>query len=250
MEKYSQRNSLVVEENFELDILAFGAHADDVEIGMAGTIAKYAASGKKIGICDLTKAELSSNGTVELRKQEAKNAAEILGVHVRMNLDLPDRGIVLNDENIKKVVEIIRCYRPKIIFAPYFEDRHPDHGNCARLVDEAAFSAGIKNYFPNCQYPAYRPKNLYFYMINGFHKPDFVIDISSFFDKKRASLQSYRSQFEKGANTVDTPLVNGYIESVEARERLFGKEVGISYGEGFKVKTPLLVHYDLIGDHE
>lgn len=229
-------------------MLAFGAHADDVEIGMAGTIAKYVAMGKKVGICDLTKAELSSNGTVELRLNEARNAAEILGVQQRGNLDMKDRGIVINDESIKKVVELIRLFRPTVIFAPYFEDRHPDHGNCARLVDEAVFSAGIKNYYSDCKYPAYRPKNLYYYMINGFHKPDFVIDITPFFEKKIESLQAYKSQFIKGSDTIDTPLVNGYIESVEARERLFGKEVGVNFGEGFKVKTPLLVHHDLLGD--
>jgi N-acetylglucosamine malate deacetylase 1 len=250
MEKNSQRDSLTTSENIQLDILAFGAHADDVEIGMAGTIAKYASQGKRIGICDLTHAELSSNGTVELRKQEAANAAKILGVQDRRTLTLPDRGIFINDDNIKKVVEIIRMFRPKVIFAPYYEDRHPDHGNCARLVDEAAFSSGIKNYFSSCEYPAHRPENLFLYMINGFHKPDMVIDISSYFDKKKEALQAYKSQFTKAAGTVDTPLVNGYIESVEARERLFGKEVGLQYAEGFMVKKPILVHYDLLGDYE
>lgn len=237
-------------ENIQLDILAIGAHADDVEIGMAGTIAKFAARGKKIGICDLTKAELSSNGTVDRRKQESLAAAQLLGVKVRMTLDIPDRGIYLNDETIRSVVEMIRRYRPKLVFAPYFEDRHPDHGNCARLVDEAVFSAGIKNYFPDSAYPAHKAENLYFYMINGFHKPDFVIDISAYFDKKRSALEAYQSQFERGANSIDTPLVNGYIESVEARERLFGKEVGIQYAEGFKVKRPILVDNDLLGEHE
>lgn len=238
------------EQNIQLDILAFGAHADDVEIGMAGTLAKYAVKGKSIGICDLTKAELSSNGTVELRKQEAQAASNLLGVKLRRTLDIPDRGIFLNDETLKKVVEVIRCYRPKLVFAPYFDDRHPDHGNCARLVDEAVFSAGIKKYFPESAYRAHKPANLYFYMINGFHKPDFVIDISDFFEKKRSALKCYQSQFERGANSVDTPLVNGYIESVEARERLFGKEVGTHYAEGFKVKRPILVDYDLLGDHQ
>jgi bacillithiol biosynthesis deacetylase BshB1 len=233
-----------------LDILAFGAHADDVEIGMGGTIAKYTSLGKKIGICDLTKAELSSNGTVELRKQEAKLAAEILGVHVRQTLDLPDRGLYFNEDNLIQIVDIIRRYQPKIIFAPFFEDRHPDHGNCARLVEEAVFSAGIKNYQTPGGYEAHRPSNLFFYMINGFHKPEFVVDISLFFDKKKAALQAYRSQFEKGKDTVETPLVNGYVESVEARERLFGKEVGVHYAEGFKTKKPFLVQYDLLGVHE
>ncbi len=250
MEKYSKRDKINNKEPLTLDILAFGAHADDVEIGMGGTIAKYTALGKKIGICDLTKAELSSNGTVELRKQEASMAAEILGVQVRKTLDLPDRGLYFNEDNLKLIVDIIRRYQPKIIFAPYFEDRHPDHGNCARLVEEAVFSAGIKNYQTPGGYKAHRASNLFFYMINGFHKPEFVVDISLLFEKKKAALEAYRSQFEKGKDTVETPLVNGYVESVEARERLFGKEVGVQYAEGFKTKKPFLVQYDLLGDHE
>lgn len=250
MEKSDQRDSVNENEPIVLDILAFGAHADDVEIGMGGTIAKYAALGKKIGICDLTRADLSSNGTVERRMQEAKNAADILHVDVRETLDLPDRGIFVNQENIDKVVDVIRRYKPTIIFAPYFEDRHPDHGNCARLVEEADFSAGIRKYQTTGDYPPHRTKNIYFYMINGFHKPDMVIDISLFMEAKKAALQAYVSQFEKGTDSVDTPLVNGYIESIEARERLFGKDAGVQYAEGFKIKKPLLVDRDLLGDNE
>lgn len=238
---------MIVLESFTLDILAFGAHADDVEIGMGGTIAKYASLGKRIGICDLTKAELSSNGTVELRVQEAKKAADILGIQIRESLELPDRGLFLKEEYINQVVEVIRRYKPKLVFAPYFKDRHPDHGNCARLVEEAVFSAGIKKYQSDGVDPAHRVENLYFYMINGFHKPDMVIDISSYMDTKLAALQAYESQFVKDIGTVDTPLVNGYIEAVEARERLFGKEVGVQYAEGFKLTKPLLVHHDLLG---
>ncbi|MEH7441677.1 bacillithiol biosynthesis deacetylase BshB1 [Bacillus sp. JJ1122] len=235
-------------ENLKLDILAFGAHADDVEIGMGGTIAKYASEGKRIGICDLTKAEKSSNGTVEIRLQEAEKAAGILGVKVRRALDLPDRGLFLKEEYIKKIVEIIRFYRPAIVFAPYFDDRHPDHGSCARLVEEAVFSAAVKKYDENRELPSHRPDTLYFYMINGFHKPDFVVDISNEMTKKIEALNAYESQFTKGESTFDTPLVNGYIESVEAREKLFGKEVGVQFAEGFMSKKPLLIHKDLLGE--
>jgi N-acetylglucosamine malate deacetylase 1 len=230
-----------------LDILAFGAHADDVEIGMGGTIAKYASMGKKVGIVDLTKAELSSNGTVDLRIQEAKRAAELLGVAVRESLDLPDRGLLMKEEYINQLVSIIRRFKPEIVFAPYSRDRHPDHGNCARLVEEAVFSAGIKNYQPTDSDPAHRVNHLFFYMINGFHKPDMVIDVTSHMATKLDALRAYESQFVKGIGTIDTPLVNGYIESVEARERLFGKEVGVGYAEGFKSVKPLLIDYDLLG---
>lgn len=231
-------------DELKLNMLAFGAHADDVEIGMGGTIAKYSDKGLKIGICDLTEAELSSNGTVELRKQEALKACQILGVSIRENLALPDRGLFLQEQNIQKVVETIRRFKPDIVFAPYYKDRHPDHGNCARIVEEAVFSAGIKKYITNKYSEPHRVKNIYFYMINGFHKPDFTIDISEYINLKKLSLQAYESQFIRSDNTYETPLVNGYIDTVEAREKLFGKEVGVDYAEGFKTKKPLL--FDLV----
>ncbi|MGJ7909390.1 bacillithiol biosynthesis deacetylase BshB1 [Neobacillus sp. LXY-1] len=231
-----------------LHILAFGAHADDVEIGMAGTIAKLASDGYKIGICDLTFADLSSNGNVTLRKQEANLAAELLGVSYRNSLGLPDRGLYLNDEYISKIADEIRKHRPKIVFAPYFEDRHPDHGNCARLVEEAVFSAGIRKYTTKqCNQP-HKVERIYFYMINGYHQPDFTIDITENMDQKLAALRAYKSQFEVTEESVDTPLVNGYIETVEARERMFGKLVGVQFAEGFKTKIPILLKHDLIGE--
>ncbi|MGG0187965.1 bacillithiol biosynthesis deacetylase BshB1 [Bacillus rhizoplanae] len=228
-----------------LHILAFGAHADDVEIGMAGTIAKYTKQGYEVGICDLTEADLSSNGTVELRKQEALEAASRLGVQKRMNLAMPDRGLYMKEEYIQEIVKIIRTYKPKLVFVPFYEDRHPDHANCAKLVEEAIFSAGIRKYMP--ELPPHRVEALYFYMINGFHKPDFCIDISSYISDKIAALEAYESQFTKGANGVKTPLTEGYVETVVAREKMFGKEVGVTYAEGFMSKRPLLLDEDLIG---
>lgn len=231
----------------KLDILAIGAHADDVEIGMGGTIAKYVAMRKNVGICDLTKAELSSNGTVELRLKEAEKAARILGVSVRETLDLPDRGLYISEEYIKKIAKVIRKYRPELLFIPYFEDRHPDHGNCARLVEEAVFSAGIQKFNTGDGLGPHRVKAVYSYMINGFHKPDFLIDISEYMETKKQALQAYESQFIKNDSSFDTPLVNGYIETVQSRERLFGKDAGIMYAEGFKTKAPLVIR-DLLGE--
>ncbi|RID89217.1 bacillithiol biosynthesis deacetylase BshB1 [Peribacillus asahii] len=233
--------------NETIDILAFGAHADDVEIGMGGTLAKYAQMGKKIMICDLTKAEMSSNGTVERRIEEANQAAKILGVE-RMSLNLPDRGLYMKEEYIQEIITVIRTYKPTLVFAPYTVDRHPDHGNASRLVEEAVFSAGVRKYMENVGLGAHRVQNVYFYMINGFHKPDFVMDISAFMQTKIDSLKAYESQFVKSDATVDTPLVNGYIETVEARERMFGKEVGVTYAEGFMSKKPLLINVDLLGE--
>ncbi|WP_226666846.1 bacillithiol biosynthesis deacetylase BshB1 [Metabacillus litoralis] len=232
----------------QLDILAFGAHPDDVEIGMGGTISKYVNQGLKIGICDLTMAELSSNGTVELRQKEAKHAASILGVSERIQLSLPDRGLFLTEASINLIVSIIRKYKPDIVFVPYFEDRHPDHGHCAKLVEEALFSAGIKNYKDQSGHSSHRVRDLYYYMINGFHKPDFVIDISDTIQTKINSLEAYKSQFVMGKESTSTPLTNGYIEAVESRERLYGKEVGVMYAEGFKTRKPLLLSKDIIGE--
>ncbi len=233
--------------SIKLDILAFGAHADDVEIGMGGTIAKYTSMGKSVGICDLTKAELSSNGTVDQRREEARAAAEVLGVSVRETLDLPDRGIQVSDNHIKAVAAVIRRYRPKIIFTPYSEDRHPDHGNCARLVREAVFSAGIRKYDAGEGLEPHKASAIYHYFINGLSKPDFLIDISPYFWLKQKSLEAYGSQFIKKEGSADTPLTEGYVESVEARERLFGKTAGVKYAEGFMAGSPLLV-YDLLGE--
>jgi N-acetylglucosamine malate deacetylase 1 len=234
--------------NKPLHILAFGAHADDVEIGMGGSIAKLTAQGKRIGICDLTEADLSSNGTIEIRKKEANKAAEILGVTERLSLAFPDRGLLMQEEFIRKIAFVIRKYQPQIVFAPYFLDRHPDHGNCARLVEEAVFSAGIRKYHTEETQAPHKVSKVYFYMINGFHKPDFTIDISDSMGDKIEALRAYKSQFEQTENSVNTPLVNGYIETVEARERLFGQQVGVDYAEGFKSKVPILLNHDLIGD--
>lgn len=230
-----------------LDILAFGAHSDDVEIGMGGTIAKYTKKGFQIGICDLTQAELSSNGTVETRKSEAALAAEILGASPRISLTLPDRGLFPSQAAIRDVVAVIRKHKPKLVFVPYPKDRHPDHGHAAEIVEEAVFSAGIHKYEDAEKQPAHKVQNVYYYMINGFHKPEFVIDISETINQKKESLAAYQSQFTRSRQSVETPLTNGYIETVEARERLLGKEVGVTYAEGFFSKRTLLLNNDLFG---
>jgi N-acetylglucosamine malate deacetylase 1 len=228
-----------------VDILAFGAHADDVEIGMGGTLAKYAEAGKKVVICDLTKAELSSNGSVPVREREAMKAAEYLGVSERVTLDIPDRGIFLTEENINKVVGIIRKYKPEAVFAPYEQDRHPDHGNASRLVKEAYFSSGVRKFNPSLS--VHKAANLYFYIINGFHRPHFVINIEDQIERKLHSLRAYESQFNKGIDGVSTPLTDEYIEAIEARERMMGKDAGIHYAEGFFSYNTLILHHDLLG---
>lgn len=213
--------------------LAFGAHADDVEIGMGATIKQETEKGREVIICDLTEAELSSNGTVNIRKKEAKEAAVLLGVTNRPNLRLPDRGLYLQHDYILKLVSVIREHKPQYVFAPYWIDRHPDHGNCARLVKEAVFSAGIKNVNDPKNLPAHKVKNIFYYLINSTEKPQLFVDVSTSYSSKIDALKAYPSQFIKTADSVDTPLTNGYIERVENRDKLFGLEAGVSYAEGF-----------------
>lgn len=225
----------------KLDILIFGAHADDAEIGMAGTIFKHTSAGVSVGICDLTAAEMSSNGSVELRKQEAEHAAKVLGLSVRSNLGLPDRGLFVTPENIEKITAEIRKYSPSIVFAPYWEDRHPDHIACSKLVEEAVFNAKLRRYMPD--QPAVKVDELFFYFINDLGSTDLVVDVSDHYTKKEEALSCYRSQFEKsGKDSVSTPLTEGYIERVRARDALLGQRKLIPYAEGFASKTPYIVH--------
>lgn len=222
----------------KLDILIFGAHPDDAEIGMAGTIVKHIQAGYRIGMCDLTEAEMSSNGTVELRRQEAAAASEVLGLTVRTNLGLPDRGLGA-EGHVEVITAEIRRWRPRIVFAPYWNDRHPDHNRCSALVEEAVFNAKLRRYLPHLE--AVTVEQLLFYYINDVEDVRLAVDVSDVYDSKLASLRAYRSQFEaasQGEDRVATPLTGGYVDRVEARDRLLGGARGWSYAEGFTTKKP------------
>ncbi|AMA73545.1 bacillithiol biosynthesis deacetylase BshB1 [Aneurinibacillus thermoaerophilus] len=226
-----------------LHALAFGAHPDDVEIGAGGLLRKWANQGKRTGICDLTKAELSSNGTVERRQQEAAEASRLLGLHVRLNLELPDRGLAPVPEQIQAITRIIRLYRPRVVLMPYWEDRHPDHGMCSVLVREAVFNARIRKYNAGGEetFPPHKVEHVIAYFINGQTDPQFLVDISKEMEAKMAALGAYRSQFEMEPGSVATPLTEGYLERVRAREYIFGQSAGVVYAEGFVSYTPLLL---------
>ncbi|WP_227395292.1 bacillithiol biosynthesis deacetylase BshB1 [Jeotgalibacillus aurantiacus] len=226
------------------DILAVGAHSDDIEIGMAGSLLNWRAQGKTSVLCDLTRAERSSNGTPENRLLEAEKAATLLSADKRINLEMPDRNIQLNEENINALVSVIREVKPQAVFAPYYIDRHPDHGNASQLIKEAVFSAGIRKILP--EHAPHKAK-LYYYMINGVHKPDFVVDISSLIVRKQEVLMAYKSQFTP-LDGVETPLTDQYIESVIARDKVFGKEAGVKYAEGFISPFPLILNREMLGD--
>lgn len=233
----------------KLDILVFGAHADDAEIGMAGTIAKHTAAGLKVGLCDLTAAEMSSNGTVELRKEEAQQAADLLGVSVRTNLGLSDRGLFITEEHVAAVTAEIRRFAPAIVFAPYWEDRHPDHIACSKLVEEAVFNAKLRKYMPDKQ--AVSAPQLFFYFINDLGRTDLIVDVTEQYGLKEQALSCYRSQFTKplGADAVSTPLTEGYIERVRSRDMLLGQRRLIPYAEGFATKVPYAVNLFTAGNH-
>ncbi|CAM3972329.1 bacillithiol biosynthesis deacetylase BshB1 [Paenibacillus alkaliterrae] len=228
----------------KLDTLVFGAHADDAEIGMGGTIAKHVQAGYRVGICDLTGAELSSNGTVELRMQEAAEASAVLGLAVRTNLGLPDRGLEPTRGHIDRIVAEIRKFKPRTVFAPFWVDRHPDHVACNRLVEEAVFNAKLRRYMP--ELPAVQVEQLIYYYINDIDQVSLVVDISDYYETKRNALRAYRSQFDSssgGADRVATPLTNGYVERVEARDSLLGQARGWAYAEGFALKRPHAVQF-------
>ena len=226
----------------KLDILAFGAHPDDVEIGMAGTIAKHVKEGYRVGICDLTKAEMSSNGTVELRQHEAASASAVLGLSVRTCLGLPDRNLAICQDNMDAIVREIRTYQPSIVFIPYWIDRHPDHVQASRLLEEALFNAKLRKYMP--ELAAWDVPKVYYYYINDIDKPTLMIDVSQFWDIKEQSLLAYRSQFDLSADkdSVSTPLTRQYIERVKARDMLLAQYLKDSqYAEGFTTKKPHVV---------
>ncbi|WP_054635668.1 bacillithiol biosynthesis deacetylase BshB1 [Thalassobacillus sp. C254] len=220
------------------DILAVGAHPDDVEIGMGGTLAKHVEKGAKVALCSLTKGELSSNGTVEERQQEAREAAEVLGVQ-RYQLEFSDRSLHTEGEDFTELVALIRAVKPKVVFAP-MPDRHPDHGMCGKIVKEAVFNAKIKKY-QAFHTESHKVDALHFYMINGIQEADFYVDVSAYIEKKIKALSCYKSQFERREGTIETPLTNGYVEGVRAREYVFGKQAGVGYAEAFIKDSPLLI---------
>lgn len=231
----------------KLDILAFGAHPDDVELGCSGTIAKEVSLGKKVGIIDLTRGELGTRGSVEIRNSESAKASEILGVVVRENLDMRD-GFFVNDETHQlKVIEMIRKYQPEIVLCNAITDRHIDHGKGSKLVSDACFLSGLRKIKTVCdgvEQEAWRPKLVYHYIQWQNIEPDFVVDISEFMDKKMDSVLAYNSQFyDPKSNEPVTPIASkNFIESVKYRALDLGRLVGVEYAEGFTVERYLAVN--------
>jgi bacillithiol biosynthesis deacetylase BshB1 len=227
----------------QLDMLVFAAHPDDAEIGMGGTIAKHIKEGLTAGIIDLTYAEMSSNGNVDIRQREAAEASEALGLTVRENLGLPDRRLASIAQQTDLMVEAIRRYRPRLVFAPYVVDRHPDHITCSRMAEEAVFNAKLRRYMP--ELPAWSVEQLYFYFINDAHPPQLLIDVSEVHEIKMQALKAYRSQFLPEGNQADwveTPLTGAYLDLIVARDRLLGQAKKFAYAEGFIAKGPVALN--------
>ncbi len=225
----------------KLDILAFGAHPDDVEISAGGTVAKHISLGYKVGIVDLTRGELGTRGTAEIRDAEAAAAAKILGVEVRENLNMPDGFFTNSKENQLKIIAVLRKYQPEIVICNAVSDRHPDHGKGSQVVIDACFYSGLKMIESKeaglSQLP-WRPKTIYHYIQFYTMKPDLVVDVSDFMDKKMESLYAYKSQFYNPASKEPVTAIakKEYLESVKSRDMDNGRIIGTTYAEGFTVE--------------
>ncbi|MGB1169267.1 MAG: bacillithiol biosynthesis deacetylase BshB1 [Flavobacteriaceae bacterium] len=230
----------------KLDILAFGAHPDDVELGAAATIAKEVSLGKKVGIIDLTQGELGTRGSKELRKTEALRAAKILGVTLRENLKFAD-GFFVNDKRHQlEVIKLIRKYKPEIVLCNAIEDRHIDHGKGSKLVSDACFLSGlekIETEFEGEIQKKWRPKLIYHYLQWNNSKPDFVVDISNFMDVKMEAVFAYTSQFyDPKSKEPETPISSkNFTDSVYYRAKDLGRLIGVEYAEGFTVERLIAI---------
>lgn len=225
----------------KLDILAIGSHPDDVELGCAATLAKEIALGKKVGVLDLTRGELGTRGSAEIRDKEATKAAKILGVAIRENLAFSD-GFFFNDKNHQlEVIKMIRKYQPTIVLCNAVEDRHIDHGKGSKLVSDACFLSGLRRIeteFDGKQQAHWRPKHVYHYIQWKNLEPDFVVDVSGFMDKKMEAVKAYSSQFyDPNSKEPSSPISSkNFLESIEYRARDLGRLIGSDHAEGFTVE--------------
>jgi len=222
----------------KIDILAIGAHPDDVELGCSGTIAKEVSNNKKVGILDLTKGELGTRGSVEIREKEANVAAKILNVAFRENLNFKDGFFINNEEHQLKLIQVIRKYKPDIILCNAIDDRHIDHPKGANLVIDSCFLSGLKKIvtkYENKEQEPWRPANIYHYIQWKSLKPDFVIDISDHFETKIKSVKAFKSQFyNENETTHNTPIsTKNFLDSIEYRAKDLGRLTSVDYAEGF-----------------
>ena len=228
----------------KLDILAFGAHPDDVELGCGGTLAKEISNGKKVGIIDLTRGELGTRGSSEIRTLEANKASKTLGLKTRENLNFKD-GFFNNDENHQlKVIQAIRKYQPEIILCNALDDRHIDHPKASKLVSDSSFLSGlvkINTSLNGENQKPWRPKSVYHYIQWKNLNPDFVVDISGFIEKKISAINAYESQFYNADSKEPETLISkkNFINNVINRSADLGRLIGVDYAEGFNTQRLL-----------
>lgn len=224
-----------------VDLLAFGPHPDDIEIGIGGIVAKHAALGHHVGLCDLTAGEMGSNGSVEERLAEADAARAVLGAAWRVNLRLPDRALGHDEQQTRDVAGLIRRAKPRVVALPYWSDRHPDHVAASHLLTEAVFSAGLRRYL--AEGDAWKPDAICYYFINDSTAPSFVVDVSDHYDIKRRALACHVTQFRPAAaDSVPTRLTSvRFQQLIESRDAQFGAQAGVAFAEGIVVKTPVVL---------
>jgi len=223
-----------------LDLLVFGPHPDDLEIGLGATIAMHTASGWRVGLCDLTRGEMGSNGTPEERLREAEAARAVLGAEWRENLGWPDRGISGDREQLDEVTRLVRRWRPRAVAMPYWQDRHPDHVAASRVLTEAVFNSRLRRHPVGGE--AWAPDWVCYYFINDSGPISFAIDVSAHYDVKLRALECYRSQFmPESPGSVDTRLTSPtFARLISSRDAQFGALAGVAYAEGLVVREPVL----------
>ena len=223
-----------------VDLLAIGPHPDDIEIGIGGIVAKQAALGHLVGLCDLTAGEMGSNGTVDERLAEAEAARHALGAVWRVNLRLPDRAIGTSPDHQRAVASLVRSARPKVVAIPYWTDRHPDHVAASHLLTEGVFSAGLRRF--TAEGEAWKPESVCYYFINDMAVPSFVVDVSDHYETKRRALACHVTQFQPSQpGAVATRLTSvRFRQLVESRDAQFGAVAGVAFAEGIVVKQPLV----------
>ena len=230
----------------KLDILAIGAHPDDVELGCGATLAKEISLGKKVGILDLTRGELGTRGSAEIRTKEAENSAKIMGVTIRENLDFAD-GFFINDKKHQlEIIKIIRKYQPEIVLCNAIDDRHIDHAKGSKLASDACFLSGLRKIETNLNgvnQEMWRPKKVYHYIQWKNIEPDFVVDVTGFLDVKVASVKAYTSQFyDPNSKEPISPITSkNFIDSVLYRAQDLGRLIGVEHAEGYTVERPVAV---------
>jgi bacillithiol biosynthesis deacetylase BshB1 len=231
----------------KLDILVMAVHPDDAELGCSGTIAKHVALGYKVGIVDFTRGELGTRGTADIRDAEAAESARILGLASRDNLRFRD-GFFQNDETHQlELIRIIRKYRPDIVLANAIEDRHPDHGRAAQLATEACFYSGLRMIETQDEsgqkQSEWRPRQVYHYIQDRYIEPDFVVDVSDYWDVKDAAIKAFSSQFYDPNSKEPMSYIAQpeFLDFVEARSREMGHKIGVTHGEGFTTERKMEV---------